>query len=177
MEGVVCGRALEFMSQLPRLQVVRLRNHQLYSPSTTVTVAMEDIDKALGTVVRKLSDDNYAQSLEFYRFWFGIGQTYHRTPPGQIFDAIWNNSGTSSSMIDPRKGKLVHSTAHLVIRFSSDAESGLLAPHNSGLQNRLCARTLREFFSSNLRVGRGDGTANDFYVETNLSRTGPTSDT
>ena len=114
---------------------------------------MEDIDKALGAAVGYLVDENYAQSLAFYRFWFDIGRTHHQIPPDQILDAIWNNRGTGSPTIDPGQGKLVHATAHLIIRFARDVESDhLLAPHSSGLQSRLCARTLQEFFSSNLRL-------------------------
>ena len=129
---------------------------------------MEDIDQALDSVVAKLSDENYSQSLTFYRFWLDIGQTYHQVPPDQICNAIWNNRGTG--LIDPGQGKLVHSTAHLIVRFASDAESDdlLLAPHTSGLQSRLSTKTLKEFFSSNLRISRGDGTVNEFYATTNL---------
>ena len=47
--------------------------------------------KTLGLFIHKLSDENYAQALAFYRFWFGVGQAYHRIPPDQIFDAVWEN--------------------------------------------------------------------------------------
>ena len=129
---------------------------------------MEDIDQTLGSVVANLSDENYAQSLTFYRFWLGIGQTYHQVPPDQIYNAIWNNRGTGS--IDPGQGKLIHSTAHLIVRFASDAESDdhLLAPHTSGLQSRLSTSALKEFFSSNLRIIGGGGTVNEFYATANL---------
>ena len=129
---------------------------------------MEDIDKSLGLAVHQLSDENYAHSLAFYRFWLDIGQTYHPIPSDQILDAIWNNRGTSSSMIDPAKGKLIHSTAHLIVRFASDAESDhFLAPHGSGLRSRLCARILREFFSGNQRAARSELAVN-FYADANL---------
>ena len=130
---------------------------------------MEDTDKALGFAVRDLSDDNYAQSIAFYRLWFDIGQTHHQTPSDRIFNAIWNNRWTSSSMVDPANGKLIHSTAHLIVRLASDAESNhLLAPHSSGLQSRLCARILREFFNINLRVCCGDRTGCNICADTNL---------
>ena len=144
----------------------RLRNKHVCSP--TATIMMEDIDKSLGVAIRQLSDENYGRSLAFYRFWFDIGQTDHQIPHDQIFDAIWNNRGTSLSMIDPAKGKLIHSTAHLIVRFASDAESDhLLAPHNTGLQSRLCAGILQEFFSSNLKAARSEKTTN-FYADANL---------
>ena len=128
---------------------------------------MEDINKALGATVGNLSDENYAHSLAFYRFWLDIGQTYHQIPPGQICDTIWKNRGTG--LINPEQGKLIHSTAHLIVRFARDAESDhLLAPCNSGLQSCLSTRTLKEFFSSNLRAGCADGTVSEFYANVNL---------
>ena len=47
---------------------------------STVIFTMENIEKALSFAVRGFSDQNYAQSLTFYRFWFDIGQKYYRTP-------------------------------------------------------------------------------------------------
>ena len=89
-------------------------------------------------------------------------------PPDQVFDAIWYNKGTGSSMIVPINGKLIRSTAHLILRFARDAELDYpLAPHSSGLQNCLCARVLREFFSGNLRATRSEQTVN-FYADANL---------
>ena len=145
---------------------VRLRN--LPVTSLTATTTMDDIKKALDQVVSGLSDQNYTESFEFYRFWFDIGQTYHQVPPNLILDTIWKNRTTSS--IDPRAGKLVHSTAHLILRLASDAESDhLLAPHSSGLQGRLSSRTLREFFANNLRVMRSENRPIEyFYAEANL---------
>ena len=47
--------------------------------------------------------------------------------------------------------KLIHPTIHSILRFASDAESDrILAPHNSELQHRLCAKILQDFFNSNL---------------------------
>jgi len=154
---------------------------------------MENIEKALGFAVRGFSDQNYAQSLTFYRFWFDIGQKYYRTPQDgstvgsvwgagnrhipsdQTINAIWSNKETH--LIVPGEGKLIHPTAHLIARFANDAESDrLLAPHNTGLQNRLCARALREFFSDNLeamidggvKVHGGHAVEGRFCATTNL---------
>ena len=130
---------------------------------------MDDIDNALGSEVHQLSDDNYAHTLAFYRLWSDIGQAHHKTPSDRIFNATWNNRGTGSSMIDPGKGKLIHSTAHLIVRFARDVESDhLLAPYSSGLQSRLCTRTLREFFNANLRACCGDGIGGNICVDANL---------
>jgi len=118
---------------------------------------MEEIDKALDSTLGQLSDENYARSLDFYRFWFDIGQTYHQVPSGQIFNALWNNRWKGSG-IDISRGELIHSAAHLVLRFASDAElDPIFAPHSSGLHSQLCARSLQEFFSDNLKAARGGG--------------------
>lgn len=48
-----------------------------------------------------------------------------------------------------------HSTAHLILRFATDAESDyILVPHCPGLQSRLCASSLQEFFSNGLTAAR-----------------------
>jgi len=128
---------------------------------------MEEIDKALGSAVGGLSDQNYAQSLDFYRFWFGIAQTHYQVPPDQIFDAIWKNRGTTG--INSDFGPFIHPTAHLILRFAGDAElDHALAPHSSGLQSRLCTRSLQEFFSKNMELvrhgGWADPTISGFYA-------------
>ena len=130
---------------------------------------MANIDNALGSAIRQLSDDNYAHSLTFCRLWFDIGQTHDQSPYDRIFDAILTNRGTDSSMIDPGQGKLIHSTAHLIIRFASDIESDhLLSPHNSRLQSRLCARTLREFFDGNAGACSGNRIGSNICADANL---------
>jgi len=133
---------------------------------------MGEIERGLDSVVGKLSDQNYEQSLALYRLWFEIGQTYSQFPPDQIFGAIWNNR--SSRSIDPASGKLIHPTAHLILRFAKDAESDdILGPHSAGLQDRLCTRILRDFFEDNMRsmpysFGGYSSFADLFIVGTNL---------
>ena len=130
---------------------------------------MEEITKALGSVVNGLSDQNYAQSLAFYRSWIDIAQTYHQIPPGTIFDAIWENRTRGSTRV-PRDGQVIHSTAHLIPRLASDAElDHILAPYSSGLQRCLCTRVLREFFTNNLRLTRSEKQSLVyFHAEANL---------
>ena len=129
---------------------------------------MEEITIVLDSVVGQLSDQNYAQSFNLYRFWFDVGQTYYQIPPDKIFDTIWNNR-TKGSTMDFVSGNLIHSTANLILRFASDAESDpILAPYSSGLQSSLCARSLQEFFSRNLRDARGGGWSYDQYADVNF---------
>ena len=139
--------------------------------SLTATIAMANIGRSLDSVLAKLSDQNYAQSLAFYRLWFDIGKTYNQIPSGRIFDAIWKNRGLKSA-IDPSDGKLIHLGAQLILRFASDVESDhILAPHATGLQSRLCARSLREFFDANMGAAENNSSVsinNNFFAEANL---------
>ena len=114
----------------------------------------ETIEKALVSAVNKFSDQDYAQSFAFYRFWSDIGQTYHQAPSDKISETLWRRRAEGSA-VNLESGQLIHSTAHLILRFASDAESDhILAPHNSGLQSRLCTRSLRKFFDTNLTIVR-----------------------
>ena len=130
----------------------------------------QTIGEALGLVARELSDKNYAQSLDFYRFWCGTGQTYLQIPSDQIFDAIWDNR-TARSSINGDCGQLIHSTAHLTLRFASDVKSDhILTPYTSGLQTRLCARSLQKFSSDNLMTAQYGRSVdeNKLYTDANL---------
>ena len=109
------------------------------------------IQEGLGRLVRYISEENYDQSLACYRLWSEISQAYSQSHPDQVFDSICDNR--ESSAIDSGSGKLIHPTAHLIVRFASDAESDhILAPQSIGLQSRLCARTLRDFFEKNMTL-------------------------
>jgi hypothetical protein len=139
--------------------------NQLHPP--TATIAMADIQTVLRLAVEEiLSDSNYKQPPAFYRVWSEIGQTYFEIPSDQISDAIWDkrttittksnqpgyhNSSLPKQTMDPVSHKLIHPTAPSILRFASDAEPGHIpAPQSTGLQHRLCIKTLRDFFSSNL---------------------------
>ena len=129
---------------------------------------MQTIKAALNSVFSQLSNENYAESLAFYRFWCGTGGAYLDIPSDQIFDAIWNHRGATSS-INPILGKIFHASADLIVRFAKDAESDhILAPYSSGLQDRLCARTLREFSSENLMIAWYSRDPTSFYEDVNL---------
>ena len=171
--SVVPGRVpIGGVSASPHPTIRRLRTYVSKVRSPPATVAMGDtIDKALGLVIRNLSDKNYAESLASYRFWFDIGQTYYQISPDKTFDVIWKNRAASSS-IDVGSGQqLIHSNAHSIVRFAADAESGhAFGPHSPGLQSRLCARSLQEFFSDNVAaVWSGSSSASpDFYADANF---------
>jgi len=121
--------------------------------SSGATIAMGAIQVALGSTIAKISDQNYDESIAFYRFWFEIAQTYSGILPNQIFNDICGNRG--STVVDGTCGKLIHPTAHLILRFASDAESdSILGPHCVGLQSRICTTVLGGFFENNMRVLR-----------------------
>jgi hypothetical protein len=102
------------------------------------------------TVVRKISDQNYEQSFAFCCFWFDIGRIYHQIPPDPTLNTILDNRAGGS--VDPRT---LISSRIVYHDFTSEAESDrILAPHDAGLQSRLCTRFLQEFFNSNLRYIR-----------------------
>ena len=144
-------RALRWFAIAAVRPSFRSTTTQVRSLSVTATVAMGDLVKTLGSFIHKLSDENYTQSLPFYRIWFGIGQTYHQIPSDQIFHVVWDNRLTSSSTLDPGHGKLIQPTANLSVRFSSDSESGSTPALDSHeLQNYLYTRSIREFFNNNL---------------------------
>jgi len=126
---------------------------------------MENIQGALGSVFSSLSDEHYEQSFAFFRFWFGIGQTYSQIPPNLVFDAIYGYRTRT-----PSHDNSIYPTAHLILRLASDAESDpILAPHSAGLRSRFCARVLQEFFDNDLRALYGYGRPRDYYyIDVNL---------
>ena len=128
---------------------------------------METLGGLLDSVIAKLSDENYAESFDFYRLWFDIGQTYYQIiAPDQVIDALWKGRTPTN----PTPGELIHSIARLIVRFASDAESDhILAPHSSGLQSRLCTKSLQEFFSSNMTVAQEAGSRSSFTVSKNAN--------
>ena len=116
---------------------------------------MGTIQEALSLLIRDISEENYDQSIACYRLWSEIAQTYSQNHPDQVFDSICNSR--ASSAIHPGSGKLIHPTVHLIVRFASDAESdGTLSPQCVGLQNRLCAKILRDFFEKNMALVRDE---------------------
>jgi hypothetical protein len=89
------------------------------------------------------------------------GQTSDFGRPG-ISGGLFNQPGPSAQLstfgLHPTSQEsdhishgLIHPTVHSILRFASDAESDrILAPYNPGLQHRLCAKILQDFFSWNL---------------------------
>ena len=133
---------------------------------------MQKIQDALNILIYHISEQNYDQTFARYRLWFEITQTYSQEYPDQIFDSLLNIRGIHG--IEPRRRRFIHPTAHLILRFAGDAESdNTLAPYAIGLQNRLCARILQEFFENDMGVVRreewgGENVLDRFLSNTNL---------
>jgi len=132
---------------------------------------MRYIEETLRNTVGGVSHNkNYEQLFAFYRLWFDIGLTYRHGPSDPIMDDILNENLRDSA--DIRHGELIYSIAHSILRFASDAESDpILAPHSLGLQSRLCARILSEFFDYNLGAISNTfypGIFRIFYADANL---------
>ena len=112
---------------------------------------MVGFQEVLDNFISSLSEQNYYRTFAYLRFWFEITQTYSQKYPDQIFDTLFRNRGTHGIL--PGSGKLIHSTALLIVRFAGDAESdSTLAPYAIGLQNRLCARILQWFLWAGMEL-------------------------
>ena len=114
------------------------------------TSTMPNIEGALGSVIKGLSVENYAQSLTQYRFLFELAQTYSQIPSNLVFDSIWNQIRNYQI---PSPDGVLYPTSPLILRFAGDAElDSILAPHSAGLRSRLCTSLLREFIDDVLGV-------------------------
>jgi len=152
-------------------------------------VTFWEIGNALGSVVDKITDQNYKQSLACFRFWIKTGQTYCQPVPDDplepgysktlsdyILGAFVGHERTTTLTGPGRSTRgaspLVHPAAHLILRLARDVESDhLLAPHGEGFRTRLSAKILLEFFRTNLTLVRGDSYPNhsqSFRTNTNL---------
>ena len=127
---------------------------------------MLDLEPVLGSVVCGLSDENYEQSLARYHLWFELGQAYSQIPPDLVFDTIWNYKNKLPSSVSC----FIYQTCPSILRFANDAESNnILAPHSSGLRDRLCTSLLQEFFDTDVKVTYTSySITRAYYVDLNL---------
>lgn len=108
---------------------------------------MKNLESALGSLVYALTDENYDESLNRYRFLFQLGKTYSLIPSNLVFDTIWKYKDNISCRDD-----FTYPTSSLILRFANDAESDdCLASYSAGLRSRFCASILREFFDFCMR--------------------------
>ena len=130
---------------------------------------MRNIQQALGSAISRLSDQDYEQSLDYFRLWFRIGQKYSENPSDLIFNAIYL-SRTAGLWTDNNWLKC-YSIGHLIPRFVDGVESDPgFAPYSAGLRNRFSASILQEFFDGDLENMNRSGSwaPTQFYIAVNL---------
>ena len=137
---------------------------------------MVTIRDVLNSVVDKLSDDNYAESLTFYRLWFDIGRTYLQISSDNTYSSI--RSKSRQSLMSSAHGELMHLPTSSILRFAGDVDAEpdsrpSSSPRAPGLQTRLSATSLQEFFNDNLLIVYYEAynesqPVGDFYRNTDL---------
>ena len=130
---------------------------------------MSNIEEALGSLIRNLSEENYEQSFTQYRFLFELAQTYSQIPSDLIFDSVWRQIRSHKLSSHENQG-VFYPASPLILRFASDAESdSILASHSAGFRSRLCTSMLREFFDDWLGLlYRGHNLRNGYLMDVNL---------
>jgi len=127
---------------------------------------MTNIQKALGSVVSKLSDQNYEQSFAYFRFWFGIAQTYSQIPSDLALDSIYE-SRESAPHDHPYFN---YPAAPLILRLVNDVESDpTLAPYTTRTRSRFCAKILQKFFDDDLKALYDSSNPNRCYSYADLN--------
>lgn len=149
----------------PLSQVVPHVADSDHSPAATTQMKTP---RALVLAFRNLTDENYEQTLQYFRFWLRIGQTYCQFSPGLLFDII-DEAGTAGAWDRNSRRLLIHPNVLRTLRFISDVESDpILAPHSVGLRDRFCASVLQAFFDANLATAQFSNVDEDLYSKANF---------
>ena len=127
---------------------------------------MSFLQAILRNLVEKLSDGNYDESFAQYRLWLDIGDAHGHITQDQLDDDM-NRVVRSGSLRE-----LIHTTAHLFIRFIGDVEADRkLSRYASGLHQRRSTSALSSFFEMNLRImedGDRGSWISDFLTDVNF---------
>ena len=125
----------------------------------------------LSGLLDDLSEENYEQTVSEYRFWMKFGVTHGWIRDDLLFDDIWNRMYTD--LVYPTSDRLIHPTAHLLIRFIADV--GLdpaLSAYVSSTHDRLCRVSLEGSVDNNLSFMSGnrwhDNRLGRFYTNVNI---------
>jgi hypothetical protein len=130
---------------------------------------MSNIEGTLSALVDALSEENYDETFAWFRFWLNFGSEHatHINVQARVDDTILR-------LVQPEyvRQRLIHPTAHLLIRFIGDLEADhTISRHAQGLHMRLCKSTLCSFFSENFDLigpwGPDDPT-DSFLINVNL---------
>jgi hypothetical protein len=121
--------------------------HNRFRTLLPATLSMSDFQLILCNLVDNLSDGNYDESFAQYRLWLDIGGAHGNITQNQ-FNSDMNRVVGSGSLRE-----LIHTTAHLLIRFIEDAEvDRKISRYASGLHQRRSTSALNSFFGMNLRI-------------------------
>ena len=108
---------------------------------------MSGLQAILRNLVEKISDGNYDESFAQYRLWLDIGDAHGDITQDQLNDDMYWGARSGSLR------ELIHTTAHLLIRFIGDVEADRkLSRYASGLHQRRSKSALSSFFETNLRI-------------------------
>lgn len=163
--GIAEGRRPSRFTLQPLSQVAPHVADSDHSPTATTQMKTP---RALVLAFRNLTGENYEQTLQYFRFWLRIGQTYCRFPPDLLFDII-DEAGTAGAWDKNSRRLLIHPNVLRTLRFISDVESDpILAPHSVGLRDRFCASVLQAFFDANLATAHFSNVDEDLYSKANF---------
>ena len=120
-------------------------------------------------LVYDIYEGNYDRTFSAYRFWIKLGTTRGGVSNDQLYEDILGSFAKGHSRIttpwldrhstiqydnvnqNVPRGHLIHSGAHLLPRFITDAElDPVLSTYAIGLHDRLCRESLDQFFRQNL---------------------------
>ena len=154
---------------------------------------MMDISWPVSKLLDRLSEENYDRTLSAYRFWIELGVAHGGVSTQELYHYILSYTklhpitipylkqiykpptypGDSGSYKNVVYGRLIHSNAHLLLRFISDAElDPALSTYAIGLHDRLCRESLEQFFRQSLDyIGLTEPTPEqlcEFYTRVNF---------
>jgi len=136
-----------------------------------------------------ISEENYDRTFFAYRFWIKLGTARGSVSNDQLYNDILGNASTRPDLITIPSwvwrvtryynnttqgaigGQLIHSNAHLLLRFITDAEvDPALSTYAVGLHDRLCHESLEQFFRQSLGFvpSPHSDKLREFYTRTNL---------
>ena len=142
-----------------------------------------DISWPLVKVLYGLSEANYGSTLSAYRFWIELGAAHGGVSNDQLYSDIlsctstgpdlvtlgWNGRWYNDGCRYTTVGQPIHGTAHLLLRFITDAElDPALSTYAIGLHDRLCRELLEQFFKQSLDYISGEEATPEFYTRVNF---------
>jgi len=142
-----------------------------------------DISWPLVKLLYGLSEANYGSTFSAYRFWIELGAAHGGVSNDQLYNDIlsctttgpdlvtlgWSWGSSTGTWRYTATGQPIHSNAHLLLRFTTDAElDPTLSTYAIGLHDRLCRELLKQFFKQSLDyISEAEATP-EFYTRVNF---------